>query len=47
MLNGLSLVIAKVVETYGTSADPWVSLFSKVVMGVGFGALQTNLVLIS
>ena len=44
MLNGLSLVIGKVVETYGTHGDPWVSLFSKVIMGIGLGAFQANIV---
>ena len=44
LLNGLSLVIGKVIETYGTYADPWVSLFSKVVMGLGLGAFQANIV---
>ena len=44
MLNGFSLVIGKVVETYGTHGDPWVSLFSKVIMGVGLGAFQANIV---
>ena len=44
MLNGLSLVIGKVAEIYGTHGDPWVSLFSKVIMGIGFGAFQANIV---
>ena len=44
MLNGLSLVIGKVVETYGTHGDPWVCLFSKVILGIGLGAFQANIV---
>ena len=35
MLNGCSLVIGKVIEDYGTNVDPWVSLISKVIMGIG------------
>ena len=44
MLNGFSLVIGKVVEDYGTHGDPWVSLFSKVIIGIGLGAFQANIV---
>ena len=44
MLNGFSLVIGIVVEGYGSKADPWVSLFSKVIMGVGLAAFQANIV---
>ena len=44
MMNGISLVIGKVVEAYGTHGDPWVSLFSKFIMGVGLGAFQANIV---
>ena len=44
MLNGLSLVIGGVVETYANFGDPWVSLFSKIIMGVGFGAFQANII---
>ena len=44
MLNGFSFVTGKVVETYGRNADPWVSLFSNVIMGVGLGAFQANII---
>ena len=44
MLNGFSLVIGKVIEAYGSNADPWVSLFSDVIMGVGLAAFQANIV---
>ena len=44
MLNGLSLLVGKVIETYGTCCDPWMSLVSKVMMGVGLGAFQANIV---
>ena len=44
MLNGFSLVIGKVIEDYGAHVDPWVSLFAKVIMGLGFGAFQANIV---
>ena len=44
MLNGFSLVIGKVIETYGSYGDPWVSLFSKVIMGAGLGAYLANIV---
>ena len=44
MMNGLSLVIGKVVETYGTHGDPWVSFFSKFIMGIGLGAFQANII---
>ena len=44
MLNGVSLVISQTDEAYGTHGDPWVSLFSMVIMGIGFGAYQANIV---
>ena len=44
MLNGVSLVIGKVVEAYGTDGDPWMSLFSKFIMGIGLGVFQANIV---
>ena len=44
MLNGVSLVTGKVVEAYGTHGDPWVSLCSKFIMGIGLGAFQANIV---
>ena len=44
MLNGVSLVIGRVVEAYGTHGDPWVSLSSKFIMGIGLGAFQANIV---
>ena len=44
MLNGFSLVIGKAVKAYGSNADPWVSLFSDVIMGVGLAAFQANIV---
>ena len=42
MLNGVSLVISQTDEAYGTRSDPWVSLFSMVIMGIGFGAYQAH-----
>ena len=44
MLNGVSLVIGKVVTVYKAFGDAWVSLFSKVVMGAGFGVFQANII---
>ena len=44
MLNGASLVIGMVVAPYREHGDPWVSLFSKVVIGAGFGAFQANII---
>jgi peptide/histidine transporter 3/4 len=44
MLNGVSLVISKVDEAYGTHGDPWVSLFSMLIMGIGLGAFQANII---
>ena len=43
-LNGVSLVIGRVVEAYGTHGDPWVSLSSKFIMGIGLGAFLANIV---
>ena len=44
MLNGLSLMVGKIVDWYSTTVDPWISLASKVMMGVGLGAFQANVV---
>ena len=44
MLNGVSLVIGRVVEAYGTHGDPWVSLSSKFIMGIGVGVFLANIV---
>ena len=44
MLNGVSLVIGEIIEAYGTHGDPWVSLSSKFIMGIGPGAFQANIV---
>ena len=44
MLNGLSLLVGKVIETYGTCCDPWVSFSSKIIMGIGLAAFQANIV---
>ena len=44
MLNGVSLVIGRIVTLYGDHGDPWVSLFSKIVMGAGFGVFQANII---
>ena len=44
MLNGCSLVIGKVIDTYGIHGDPWMSLFSKIIMGIGLGTFQANIV---
>ena len=44
MLNGFSLVIGKVIEDYGAHIDPWVSLFAKVIMGLGLGVFQANII---
>ena len=44
MLNGVSLVVGKIFEAYGTHGDPWVSLSSKFIMGIGLGAFQANIV---
>ena len=43
MLNGVRyIVICKIIEAYGTHGDPWVSLSSKFIMGIGLGAFQAN-----
>ena len=44
ILNGVSLVVSRVVTIYGASGDPWVSLFSKILMGAGFGVFQANII---
>ena len=44
MLNGVSLVVRKMDEAYGSHGDPWVSLFSMVIMGIGLGAYQANII---
>ena len=44
MLNGLSLVVGLVVDSYRRIGDPWVSFTSKVTMGIGFGAFQANII---
>ena len=44
MLNGVSFVIGRMVTLYGDCGDPWVSLFSKIVMGAGFGVFQANII---
>lgn len=43
-LSACSLVIAKVNMTYRHEGDRWVSLFSKLVMGSGFGLFQSNII---
>lgn len=44
LLSAYSLVIAKVNTTYEQKGDRWVSLFSKLVMGSGFGLFQANII---
>ena len=44
MLNGLSLVIGKLVESYSHYGDPWVSFVCRVIMGAGFAAFQANII---
>ena len=44
LLSACSLVIAKLNTTYGHKGDQWVSLFSKLVMGSGFGLFQANII---
>ena len=44
LLSTCSLVIAKLNTTYGHEGDRWVSLFSKLVMGSGFGLFQANII---
>ena len=44
ILNGFSLVIGKVVQSYGTYGDPWVTFISKVIMGAGLAIFQANIV---
>ena len=44
MLNGLSLILGKFVGSYEEHGDPWISVFSKAVMGAGFGAFQANII---
>ena len=44
MLNGVSLVIGAAVKAYGTYGDPWVSLFSKFIMGIGLWVFQVSIV---
>ena len=46
MLNGVSLVISRVVAIYrvSDSGDAWVSLISKIIMGAGFGVFQANII---
>ena len=43
-LNGVSLVIGKVITVYQAYGDAWVSLFFKVLMGAGFGMFQANII---
>ena len=43
-LSACSLVIAKLNMVYGYRGDRWVSLFSKLVMGIGFGLFQSNII---
>ena len=44
MLNGCSLVIGMMVEQYSSSVDPWIAFASKVIMGIGLGAFQANII---
>lgn len=44
LLSACSLVVAKLNTTYGHKGDKWVSLFSKLVMGSGFGLFQANII---
>ena len=44
MLNGLSLMVGKIADWYSATVDPWISLVSKVIMGVGLGAFQANII---
>ena len=44
MLNGLSLVIGKLVESYSRYGDPWVSFVCRVIMGAGLAAFQANII---
>ena len=43
MLNGVSLVIGAAVKACGTYGDPWVSLFSKFIMGIGLWVFQVSI----
>ena len=44
VLSTLSLVIAMVSTLYDRHGDPWISVFSKAVMGAGLGAFQANII---
>ena len=44
MLNGLSLIIGMVVESYSRYGDPWVSFVCRVIMRAGFSAFQANII---
>lgn len=43
LLSALSLMISKFNATY-EEKDKWVSLFSKLIMGLGFGLFQSNII---
>ena len=45
MLNGFSLLIGMVVESYRDHSDPWVSFVCRIMMGAGLAAFQANLFL--
>ena len=44
MLNGLSLVIGKLIESYSHYGDHWVSFVCRVIMGAGLAAFQANII---
>lgn len=44
LISAWSLVTAKLSTTYEDNIDRWVSLFSKLVMGIGFGLFQANII---
>ena len=44
MMNGFSLVIGEVFQTYYRFGDPWVSFTCRVIMGAGLGAFQANII---
>ena len=44
MLNGISLIFGEVFSSYGEFVDPWISFLSKIIMGVGVGAFQANII---
>ena len=44
LVSAFSLVLAKLNTIYGHKGDRWVSFFSKLVMGSGFGLFQANII---